>query len=374
MSLSILSGIASGILQLIVPLYAISLCATAAQVGYSKGIIQLGSLIVALPSGFIIDKFGSRKVYIVSCFFDVFAIVMISATTTFKSFLAVLFLEGIAGSIRWTSVNSAFFEKINQIGNEKSGWVRASMAIGLNFIGPLLGGTIIGRNNYSSVFYIIGELLFATIFLSVFLQNNDKKEKDEFKNKGNIYIQFKELFKNRFLIRTALIQSFIMSCFTACSVFIVVFLLRLEYETNTIALIMALQGVGFISIMFLGGKLLKKIKLRSLYIGSALLVIVGLCAIAFINNILLICLGTVLIGFGAGLNTNISYSILGEMKGEKGKISGLFYLFTGTGMALGPLVGSIMISLLGIRFGFIVFIPIELTILIFILNNKEIKV
>jgi len=371
MSLSIISGISNGIFQLIVPLYAISLYATDAQVGFSRGVIQLGSLIVALPSGFLIDKFGSRKIYVFSCIFDIFAIIMVSVSTTLKFFLLVLFLEGIAGSIRWTSVNSAFFEKINYIGNDKSGWVRASMAIGLNFIGPLLGGAIIVKNNYASVFYFIGGLLFLTVFMSIFLKNDQELVNSNYKNKENTLIQIGRLFRNKLLIRTALIQSVIISCFISCSVFIVVFLLNLGYQTNTISVVIASQGVGFILIMFLGGKLYKKISLRSLYIDSVLLVIVGLCIIIFINNIYLIWLGMVLIGIGAGLSTNISYSILGNMKGEKGKISGLFYLFTGTGMAIGPLVGSFMVAVFGIIYGFIVFLPIELFILMFILFIKD---
>jgi len=51
-------------MQLVIPLYAIGLNATDAQVGLTRGILQFGGLLASLPGGFLVDRFGSKKIYI----------------------------------------------------------------------------------------------------------------------------------------------------------------------------------------------------------------------------------------------------------------------------------------------------------------------
>jgi MFS family permease len=61
-----------------------------------------------------------------------------------------------------------------------------------------------------------------------------------------------------------------------------------------------------------------------------------------------------------------SYSQLAKLKGRKGKISGFFFLITGTGVALGPVYSGYLASLFDIRAAFIGFLPLEAAALIFL--------
>jgi len=59
------------------------------------------------------------------------------------------------------------------------------------------------------------------------------------------------------------------------------------------------------------------------------------------------------------------------MPGQKGKLSGLFFLITGTGVALGPLWGGLLVRLWGIQAAFIGFVPIVLLALTCVLLPRR---
>jgi MFS family permease len=59
------------------------------------------------------------------------------------------------------------------------------------------------------------------------------------------------------------------------------------------------------------------------------------------------------------------------MAGQKGRLSGLFFLITGTGVALGPLWGSLLVTLWGIRAAFIGFVPVILIALVCVLLPRR---
>jgi MFS family permease len=87
--------------------------------------------------------------------------------------------------------------------------------------------------------------------------------------------------------------------------------------------------------------------------------IFGLVAAGFSVSLWLIGVGAIVLAMGTGLLMATSYSQLGKMMGKKGKISAVFFLITGAGVAFGPLIGGYLASLFGIRGAFIGFLPLE---------------
>jgi MFS family permease len=94
--------------------------------------------------------------------------------------------------------------------------------------------------------------------------------------------------------------------------------------------------------------------------------IFGLVAAGFFSNIWIVSCGAVVLAMGAALLMATSYSQLARLEGRKGKISGFFFLITGTGVALGPVFSGYLASLFGIRAAFTGFLPLEIAALSFI--------
>ena len=165
MLVNISSGIAVGMMNFIIPVYALSLNATSAEIGLIKGFTGIGDLLIVLPAGFLIDYFGSKKMYSVSCIFGSLIIISISFATNASFLLLIMLFYGISKTIRTTSNNADFFKHMNTIGASKAGYFKGSITIGSALIGPLIGGIAILAMGYTSYFALTSAFLLLPLII-----------------------------------------------------------------------------------------------------------------------------------------------------------------------------------------------------------------
>lgn len=363
-AVSITGGMAAGIMQLLLPLYAVSLSVSPAAVGLMRGLAQFGGLTTSLPGGFLIDRFGARRVYAVSCLLDGVVICLIPKFTSVPYLTAFLFLEGALGTLRWTTINSAFFSRLPEFGHSRAGWTRASLAVGANFIGPLAGGVLAHRLSYGFSYVIVGAIVAAPA-LALPLLRSTASGPARHEASEPLFRQFRGLLGNRPLWKVALLQSAGISSNSSYLIYVVLMVVTLRGHSPAVASqIIAAQGIAFVISMFWGGRLFERHSMRLLYAGSFLLQIIGLLATGCLAGQPMLVAGAVAFGLGSGMLTTLNFSRLGNMPGQKGKLSGLFFLITGTGVALGPLWGGLLVKLWGIQAAFTGFVPISAVALI----------
>jgi len=185
--INILTGMCAGIISMVLPLFVVSIGATASEVGIIRGISGIGALVMVLPSGLLVDNFGSKKLYIVGSIFSTLTTVVLAFSSSPLIIIISMALQGFSNSLRFTSLNAAFFSKLNEIGIKKSGWYRGAMSIGLTFVGPLLGGYFISTFSYFAIFNITAMLtLLPIVPLLLLILMEDRKRK-------NIIVKFKIL-------------------------------------------------------------------------------------------------------------------------------------------------------------------------------------
>jgi len=287
-------------------------------------------------------------------------ICLIPSFTTVTYLTAFLFLEGALGTLRWTTINSAFFSRLSLFGHSRAGWTRASLAVGANFIGPLLGGVCAHYLSYDHSFVAIGAIVAAPVLaLPLFRSATPAVAAVRHEVEVPFLIQFRGLLANRELWKVALLQSAGISGNSSYLIYIVLLVVTTRGNSpGEAAQLIAAQGIAFVISMFWGGRLFERYSLPVLYSGSFLLQAVGLLATGSLTGHWLLMSGAVVFGLGTGMLTTVSFSRLGSMQGQKGKLSGLFFLITGTGVALGPLWGGLLVKLWGIQAAFIGFVPI----------------
>lgn len=373
MAVSITGGAAAGVMQLLVPLYAISLSVSQAGVGVIRGLAQFGGLLTSLPGGFLIDRYGARRVYTVACLLDGLTIILIPSFTNVPWLTAFLFLEGALGTLRWTTINSAFFSRLETFGHARAGWTRASLAVGANFIGPLIGGVLAGSFSYHTGYLVVGLIVAAPVCaIPLFRGGTARVAAAGQGQTETIASQFRGLIANRPLWRIALLQSAGISSNSAYLIYIVLLAVGSHgLSPATASRLLAAQGIAFVVSMFWGGRLVSRLSLRTLYSLAFGLQIAGLLVTGGCSAFLLLTVGGVAFGLGSGMLTTISFSRLGGMAGQKGRLSGLFFLITGTGVALGPLWGGLLVTLWGIRAAFLGFVPVILVALVCVLLPRR---
>lgn len=369
MFINISSGIAMGMINFIFPVYALSLNATSTEIGLIKGISGFGDLFVVLPAGFMVDYLGSRKMFFASGILGAAIIMLFSIAITPTLLLFAMFFFGVTRSFRIISLNTEFLINMNTIGARKAGWYKGSMTIGGAFIGPIIGGIASIAIGFTGYFAFASALLLAPF--AVILAGGKKEEKKSVKNSSlfDASNHFKSLIKNRILMRATIIEGLNTSFFITFTTFITILVIEnFGLSPGIAAMLISLKGGATIFAVFFCGQLLRKDN-NKLYLFSFIIIILSLITLGTSRYIPLLAIASIVQGIGSGLITLITFTEIGTIDGEKGKISGIFSLGHSTGAILGPVLGGIVGGIFGTQAIFLGFIPLFAAMLLITLMN-----
>ncbi|KAF0219069.1 MAG: major facilitator superfamily [Geobacteraceae bacterium] len=362
--LNITTGTVGGAMQLVVPLYAMSLQATTAEIGLIRGISGLGLLLLVIPAGFLVDHFGSKKLFLTG---SLAGTLMTFALTFAKIPVAMVVLMGLSGlfsALKMTALNASFFRNLRNMGVEKAGWFKGSMSIGLTFIGPLLGGYLVKTIGFGLIFQLMAWLTLIPSALVFFFHKEPVSPGpvSELGKAASVQLRgFNALMGRRSLYLPLLTESISTACFATFSAFIVVIVVRnLHLPPATASLLLTAEGGVFILTVFIGGQLLNLMSPQNIYLLSFGITIIGLITLSFAGTLFGVVLATVVLGLGLGLSNLVTSARIGHMEGEKGKIVGLFSAAVGAGISLGPMIGGLIGEYMGNQFIFLAFIPLIL--------------
>lgn len=353
-----------GILHIVISLYCISLGATPSQLGLIRSAQGLSVLLMVLPVGFLIDHFGARRLFIIGGWVSALVILFFPLVKKVQVFPLLTAIMGLAGSLRFTSMSSVFLTHLKGLGNGKAGWFRGSQSIGLMFLGPLLAGYLVKSLNFTVSFILLSLFTVVIVILAFFVFSKKSDYEKTFFDQAafsfkDIVKHLKPLLKNKTLIRASAAEGLSITCFSCYTTFIILMALRVFGLSQQAAVsLVVVQGLTFISTVFLGGFLLDRFSTKKLYLSSSLLLAFSFFILGLTHEAKFLWIGAFILGIGLGMINVINLSCLANIDGKKGKITGFFSLSTSTGMVLGSFLGGIIGDILGIQAIFWVLAPV----------------
>lgn len=147
---------------LLVPLMAVDLGASPAAIGVLLSVSSIGSLVAAVPAGFLVARMGTRSLIVGSCFLTGASCLYVYG---FPSLLS-LFLGLTVFGVGWTVFAVAVQCHIGGIGgggdaSSNFGWYGTSVAVG-QMIGPLLSGVLIDTAGKGVAWLVMAAIVTAT--------------------------------------------------------------------------------------------------------------------------------------------------------------------------------------------------------------------
>lgn len=380
MIVNISSGIAIGMINLITPIFALSLHANSTEIGLIKGISGIGDLLIVLPAGVLVDHFGTRKLYPISCVLGGTTIVIFSLANSVNDLMLMMVAYGMSRTIRTTSLSASFFKHMKQIGVRKAGWYKGSMMIGSTFIGPTIAGILATTVSFTSFFVITSAFLVAPLIMVIanFLRRDSKSGTIRQNNasiKGSL-LYYRELLRNKELVVATITDSVNTSFFMIFTTFITVLVVRdLGLSAVIAALLITIRGGSNMLVVFKCGELIRDDN-HKLYLASVLGTILGLVLLGMTRNVPLLALASLITGVGSGLLSLITFTQVGNVNGEKGKIAGLNSLGISIGSICGPIIGGIIGDIFGMSAIFLsLLLPyVALTLYTLYLHKRALRV
>ncbi|BDG02383.1 MFS transporter [Anaeromyxobacter oryzae] len=361
--LNVLAGTASGVMQLAVPLHAVRLEATNAEIGALRAIAGLGMLLLVLPVGFLVDRFGPRKVFRVGGVAGAAVAAAIAFADKPLALILLMGTEGLLGPLRFTALNAAFFSCLGTIGREKAGWFKGSMSIGLTFLGPLVAGFLARSAGFRAVFGVVValQLLSAVVVSLLVLDDRGPRAAPPARGFRDQLAELASVLRERSIRPVVAAEMLGAACFSAFSAFVVVVAVR-ELGAGPLAAsqILVIEGAAFILTSFLaGGLAARRVALRRL---AGAIAAAGALGTALAPGPAALAAAGAVLGVGLGLVHVLVSSRLGELRGARGKISSLFQASAGLGITVGPLACALASRAVPAHAVLVIFVPFFLVL------------
>ncbi|CAH2601292.1 MFS transporter [Rhodovastum atsumiense] len=364
------SGISIGVLAVAVPLYALGLPASAAEVGLIRAAGGLGLLLAAIPAGFCVDRFGPHRSFHAGSIVSIASIVGFAFAPTPAALALLVFCDGAARALQLNALGAIYFEALPWLGPRRLGWHKASLSTGLSFAGPLLAGLLLGSVGFG--------VTFATVVALVLLPNllirriAAPRPSQGHGGPGTTLRDHldgsRALLQHPRVVSSLLTEAVVSGSFAAFTSFMVVrAVTELGQGAGITALLVGLEGAAFIVTVFRGGERVARRTHRAAALGGIALSAVSFVGLALATSLVLLAEFAVTLGVGLGVLNLVTTARAASLPGEKGRVTALFMTAASLGGALGPAFAGVLAGTLDTRAAFIGFVPLYLLLAVLVL-------
>lgn len=371
-------GSVVGTISLLVPMYALKLNSNTIQVGLISGSRGMGHFLLVVPVGLLLDRFGIRRVFIISSFLSFVMVFLFPIASNPQVLLVFALLEGLTCSTRLTSLSAWSFELLPYLKPYQTGWYKGVMSVGTTIIGPITASILSEKLGFTFTFRLIASIILITNLVELFFGSSTGAKsnvKEGLKGQLGEIVSLLKMFKNPRLLFVSYAES-LNTAFTTCFRILII-LSIVEYmhkSSELVAIVTSCVGISYLLIVFLAGSILKYLKSTTIYIIAATIVSTALLILAFRQEIISIVFASILAGVGLGILIIVNYNTLSEVKGDSGKVSGIVTFSTGVTMCMAPMIISCVVDMSNFKVGFLaLMIPFALLVVL-VLTYKRAKI
>ncbi|GBG57166.1 hypothetical protein SPFL3102_00086 [Sporomusaceae bacterium FL31] len=354
---TLIYGAAVGLNSILIPAYALELNASIIEVGLIVGSRGIGHFALVVPVGFFLERFGAKKIFLVSSLLEAFFVLAIFFVNTPMLLLLFATLDGFMCSTRLTVLNAAFLHLLPQIDPVRNGWYKASMTTGLMLVGPLVGGMLATQIGLAAAFLFNAVWILAGIALLVLLPTQFLMMQHKRETAGNYLNNFIKILRDRTVLLVAAGETLTtgyMSSFRTLVILVIVGLLK--RPVDIVSAVVLMSGAANIITTFAGPVLLKDYQAKTYYHITVLIMVPTLLLLSFGDQDWMLYAGACLSGLGMGVMSLANYRIMGRIRGERGLIAGVFTFSAGFSMAVAPMISSFLADYFGVRLAFVAYI------------------
>ncbi|HWA72405.1 MAG TPA: MFS transporter [Polyangiaceae bacterium] len=345
-------GTSVGMAQVSTSLYAVSLGASQAQLGLIAGAQSIGVVLVSLPIGMLVDRFGPARPFLAGTFLAGVTYALVPLFRSPSWLLACTALVSFFMPLRFVSLNTVFFSQLAALGESKAGFYRGTHMLGMFLVGPALGALVVSRLGFAVSYWLIAAAFLITLALApiVFARYTLPPDGRPFDFWPRLRGQLDLMVRDRAIRNVSCVELSTQAAGAFFTFFVIVLAVKeLKLSPNSASNLVGLKGSTYILALFVLGSLLKRLSKLG-YSASFITIALGLGAVGLARELPLLWSGALLLGLGLGsvqIATLTQYARLGARTGH-GRISGMSALVGPSGGVLGNLVGGSLAKWVGL--------------------------
>jgi MFS family permease len=312
----------------VLPLYLVNIThATKIQVGVVVGVFTIASVIVRPFSGYVLDRFGRRTIFILSLILYSFFFIGYLFSNTILSIVVLRFLHGLIWGFVTVSGPTIAVDIIpERKKGEGIGYFALSTTLGMS-IGPFIGMFVSYRWGYNFMFISGCLISLIGLYFTCCI-----KLRKRFLLGRKIQFKWNRLFDSKSIIPS--VNVFItMLAYGGLISFITLY--GKELGIKNASFYFFIFSVGIAIARLTTGRIFDKKGPRLIVIQSLLLLIIGFGLLAVVKSELFFYLTALIIGFGNGGIYPVFQSIINNLSDPKHRGTANSTLYTAIDLGLG---------------------------------------
>jgi len=361
------TGVSVGVLALALPLYALALSATPAEVGLIRAASGVGMLLAVIPAGFLVDRFGAKAMFHAGSLAVILCVIAYRFASEPLALVGVALFEGAFRSLEFNALTATFLLALPRFGMKTVGWHKGALSLGLSFVGPLLGGALLGGMNFHAVFGVVVALMLVPNVLMMLIGRmlTGAGPSPHTRASGTLASILSHFGDISTLVRQPNVagclgaEALVTATFSAFTTFIVVIAVSvLDMTPIAASVLAATEGATFIVTVFTAGGLIQRLSHRAAILLGVAISTPSLACLSSTGAAPVLFAAALALGFGLGLLNLVTTTRASSLPGEKGKIASLFMAAAGIGGATGPAFGGAVAGWFGAPAVFVAFVPL----------------
>lgn len=339
------AGLGVGAAQVTISLYALHLHATELQMGFIAAAQSVGILLMGLPTGILINRFGPLFLFALGSLLAGLWYGLIPLVGQVWFLITCMVLVSLCMPLRFISLNTVFMSNLNQLGAVKAGWFRGTHMIGFMLLGPMLAVWLLKGLSFSGSFLVIALMFTVPVILSPLVFANYKVEgKNAPKLSARAVVQQLSLLKKEITLRyTSMFELFDSAVMGYFTFFIVVIAVKnYGFSPAAAASLVTLYGSVYMASLFGMGLFLNKLGEKLMYTLGFGLVATALLTLALPLSSHWLFVGSPLLGLGLGTLNVVNLSVFARVGQRVGmaNVSAMSLTFGPSGNLLGCILGG----------------------------------
>ncbi|MEG3181413.1 MFS transporter [Sphingomonas sp. LT1P40] len=355
--LALVSGLTVGLGKVVTTIFAIDLGATAFQVGVIASMESIGMILVTVPAGFIIARYGARGIYFASSLGPMLVNIAMPFAAGWAALAAGRWLIGLCIPFRMVAMNSSFLERLRGRGETRGGWYRGALTAGMAILGPASAGLLIAGAGITTAFLIVAALFgIMAVFSLSFLP---ARQPESAEGGASFLTEIGTLLANPAIAESCFIEFLSAATGALFGTFILLLAPTIPLLTTQDGItLLLIQGVAAVALLFLSGTIVARLGRATAYTLALTLATSALLSLGLAQGFAALAAGAVLLSASAAIVHLINVRMLAALPGVKSKAAGLYNLASMTGSSVGALGGGLLTKFVPLQSVFLLWLPI----------------
>jgi MFS family permease len=331
----------------VLPLFAHSLHATPAEIGWIVMASTIPGILISYPAGALSDHLGKRRVLLASLVVFASAPFLYLLIETAWQLMAVRFYHGFATAIFGTVASAAIAERYSADRAARLSTYSSVTIVGRS-IAPFLGGTLISLASFGAVYVACAISGVLALAAGLLLPDHEPPPKTKLEL-PHFWASLTTVLRDRGIMLVSLVEAAQYLVFGAIEAFLALFAASLGIPAWEIGVILGVQLVSIVFAKPLMGKLSDRVGRRRVILPGLLIGAASVVLLPFAPSFIGLSVLSLAFGIGFATVTSSTSALVADLTrdGRYGSSMGVLRTVMDVGQSIGPVLTGWMVGVAG---------------------------